>query len=292
VAPRSVCALTSLQGTPCLFDLSSLTLAHDVRRGCHTLIGLILEKHAPEQQSSSAELLALLRKLALNGPIKAVGKGDTAVGRSIETALGIKINSSKKPDYKGIEIKSGRAPLTGRETRKNLFACVPDWNISHLKSSRAILEFYGYRRGGNHKLYCTVTTRRANSRGLLLCVDEAERLLNEVCRCKAAVQDVCSWRLEKLHDRLLEKHAETFWISATEERIRGGVWFRLKSVMHTSSPSTYQFDRLLIDSGITVDHLIKREPGSHVKEKGPLFKLEHHRIGELFMGVPRHHSLL
>ena len=33
-------------------------------------------------------------------------RADTAVGRTLETALGIPINSAKEPDYRGIELKS------------------------------------------------------------------------------------------------------------------------------------------------------------------------------------------
>lgn len=35
-------------------------------------------------------------------------QADTAIGRTLETLLGININSSKQPDYKGIELKAFR----------------------------------------------------------------------------------------------------------------------------------------------------------------------------------------
>jgi hypothetical protein len=54
------------------------------------------------------ELLLLLRRIALSGPIPALLNADTAIGRTLEMLLGIDINSSKKPDYKGIELKSFR----------------------------------------------------------------------------------------------------------------------------------------------------------------------------------------
>ncbi|MBK7139663.1 MAG: MvaI/BcnI restriction endonuclease family protein, partial [Bacteroidetes bacterium] len=69
------------------------------------------------------ELLILLNKIAAKGPVPAMLQADTAIGRTLETLLGIDINSSKKPDYKGIELKSYRDK---RGNRKNLFAQVPD----------------------------------------------------------------------------------------------------------------------------------------------------------------------
>ena len=219
-------------------------------------------------------------------------EGDTAIGRSIETALGIPINSSRNPDYKGIEIKSGRSSLVGgRENRANLFACVADWDLSALKSSRAIMERFGYQREKEFKLYCTVSTRRANSQGLQLEVKEAEKWLREFC-AREPVEEVCIWRLDTLHARLIEKHTETFWVKAKSSQQRGIEWFHLESVTHTTRPSLDQFDRLLTDGTVTMDHLIKRKPSGGAAEKGPLFKIETPRLGELFLGEPRKYSLL
>ena len=67
---------------------------------------------------------------------------DTGIGRTIESFLGISMNSDKTPDYKGIELKSHRDK---RRSRKNvLFTQTPDWDISSLKSGRQIVERYGY----------------------------------------------------------------------------------------------------------------------------------------------------
>ena len=54
------------------------------------------------------ELLMMLRKISLQGAVPAMLQADTAIGRTLETLLGININSSKQPDYKGIELKSFR----------------------------------------------------------------------------------------------------------------------------------------------------------------------------------------
>src|SRR5690606_33436500 len=82
------------------------------------------------------ELLGLLVKVADMGPVPALLAADTAIGRTLENLLGIDINCSKKPDYKGIETKSYRDK---RGNRKNLFAQVPDWSISKFKGSAEIL---------------------------------------------------------------------------------------------------------------------------------------------------------
>src|SRR5690606_27603529 len=106
------------------------------------------------------ELLSLLRKIAAQGAVPAMLQADTAIGRTLETLLGININSSKQPDYKGIELKSFRDK---RGNRKNLFAQVPDWEASKFKSSAEILNEFGYQRADDFKLYCTVSAIVRNS---------------------------------------------------------------------------------------------------------------------------------
>jgi hypothetical protein len=224
------------------------------------------------------ELLILLNKIAVKGRVPAMLQADTAIGRTLETLLGIDINSSKKPDYKGIELKSYRDK---RGNRKNLFAQVPDWNLSKFKSSAEILNAFGYSRGEDFKLYCTVSTLVRNSQGLKLKMDsEISQLIEN--SDKASVGDFVVWGLETLHKRLLEKHNETFWIAADSVTIDGKEHFQYKKVEHTKKPIVSQFDILLEQGIITLDHLIKRKSTGSVVEKGPIFKIKPNALDLLF----------
>jgi len=223
------------------------------------------------------ELLALLNKIALK-PQLAPTNADNAVGYLIESLLGLKKNSSKKPDYKGIELKSYRDK---RGNRKNLFAQVPDWNLSKFKSSAEILNEFGYKRGDDFKLYCTVSTLVRNSQGLKLKMDtEISQLIEN--SDKSSVGDFVVWGLETLHTRLLEKHNETFWIAADSVTIDGKEHFQYKKVEHTKKPIVSQFDILLDQGIITLDHLIKRKLTGSVVEKGPIFKIKPNALDLLF----------
>ena len=224
------------------------------------------------------ELLVLLNKIGAKGPVPAMLQADTAIGRTLETLLGIDINSSKKPDYKGIELKSYRDK---RGNRKNLFAQVPDWNLSKFKSSAEILNAFGYNRGDDFKLYCTVSALVRNSQGLKLKMDsEISQLIEN--SDKSSVGDFVVWGLETLHKRLLEKHNETFWIAADSVTIGGKEHFQYKKVEHTKKPIVSQFDILLEQGIITLDHLIKRKPTGSVVEKGPIFKIKPNALDLLF----------
>lgn len=231
-----------------------------------------------KESSVAQELLEKLRAIAGRGPIAAEVDADTGVGRTLETALGIDINSSKQPDYKGIELKSFRAK---KGNRKNLFAQVADWKLSKFKSSGEILDAFGYWREDDFKLYCTVSAITRNSQGLRFKVDtDINQLLEN--SDKKGIGDFAVWSLEKLHERLLEKHSETFWIATESTFEDGKEYFQYKSAEHTRKPIVSQFDILLEQGTITMDHLIKRNVKGKVVEKGPLFKIKPNCLDQLF----------
>jgi hypothetical protein len=262
-----------------LFNFSRLDLTA-ISEGDH--VGVFINAYLKSKGSIAEELLGKLKALA-RIPLPATVDADTAIGRAIETALGIEINSSKQPDYKGIEIKTGRAE---GKSRSNLFAQVADWSISPCNSSAAILNKYGYQRGQDFKLYCTISAQKPNSQGLQFFYDETKDQLVE----KHKDGDVVAiWSGQILRDRLLEKHAETFWISAKSIFIDGVEYFQLASVIHTKKPIQAQLMPLIESGVITMDHLIKRKVTStgrlQVSEKGPLFKLDKRDLGLLFPSI-------
>lgn len=249
-------------------------------------IAKILSGYLKAKNKTAEKLLALLRSIAKN-PIRAASEGDTAVGMAVEAALQIKPNSDRKPDFHGIELKAGR----GSKTRSTLFAQVPEWALGTCKSSADILDRYGYL-GADKKerrLYCTVSTSKANPQGLKFEYDESnDRLLEK----DANRQVVAVWPGAVLRQRLAEKHAETFWIQATSESIDGVEHFHLKSVTHTRRPLESQFLPLIQSGTITMDHLIKRKSGAKsASEKGPLFKINKEDLIHLFP-KPKNYSLV
>jgi hypothetical protein len=229
-------------------------------------------------EAVAQELLGKIKLIARAGCIPAVGHGSTAVGRTLENALGIKINSSKTPDYKGIELKSARDIAANRKT---LFAQVPEWKLGSVRSSADILTAFGYARGGVNKLYVTVKTDRANSQGLQLQLDERRDWLLETSN-NPSYKIVAVWPLDSLRQRLRTKHAETFWIDAKEMMdVDGQPCFVYERILHTKQPVVTQLEPLIAAGHITVDHLIKRQNG-RVSEKGPLFKISRSAIPLLF----------
>ncbi len=281
--PNDILAITELDGELYVLNITRLNIDTLLKQRILNPLQELVNEIRKESNEVANELLKLLNKITAKGPVPAMLKADTAIGRTLEKLLGIDINSSKKPDYKGIELKSYR---DARGNRKNLFAQVPDWPLSKFKSSAEVLNNFGYSRGTDFKLYCTVSAIMRNSQGLKLKIDNKLSQLIENSD-KTNVGDFVVWALDTLHKRLLEKHNETFWIAADSILINGKEHFQYKKVEHTRKPITSQFDILLEQGIITLDHLIKKNALGKVVEKGPLFKIKPNSLGLLF---PPSHS--
>jgi hypothetical protein len=226
----------------------------------------------------SDELLIKLRAIASQGFVPALLQADTAIGRTLEYLLGIPMNSSKNPDYKGIELKSARE---NKGTRKGLFGKIPNWKLSKFKSRIEILDAFGYWQDGVFRLYNTIRATGRNAQGLILRTDYDLDYLFENSDRKE-IGDFLVWELQGLKDALAIKHKETFWIKAQSKIEDGNEFFLYKSVEHTKGPLLNQFG-LLIDIGaITLDYPIKRLDDGSVIDKGCNFKLKPNALDLLF----------
>ena len=256
-----------------LYALSLSSFNYQQREEADTTFRTLLTEIRPsnELDSTASELLSRIQLIYQNGFIPAECCGDTAIGRTLETALGLQINSNPLPDYKGIEIKSKRGKS---KTRKTLFAKVPDWDLSSLSSFKEFLAEYGYERDGLRRLNCTVNALKYNTQGLKLAIDYGppELLLENGTKDNQTQNGLLVWSLSNLQLKLAEKHKQTFWVSAETRIVNGREEFRYNKIEYTRAPLTYQFSTLLSTGLMTVDHLIKAK-GNSAHERGPLFKL-------------------
>jgi len=279
--PNNLLGVVAFNNALYVINLSNSNIRQSVQDSNSPLSRLFKQINA-DQSSVSDELLNKLREVASRGWIKTVTVGDTGIGATLEHCLGIQINSSQKPDYKGIELKTKRITGLRATTRTSLFAQVPDWEISALKSSAQILDTYGYNRGDVKKLYCTVKATAPNPQGLILRIDEPKDILQERYESADISREVVTWKFDVLRNRLLTKHNETFWIGAATSKIDGTEHFHYKKVLHTRVPFASNFHTLCQEGVITLDHLIKRDVSGKVVEKGPLFKINPSDLGLLF----------
>ena len=276
--PNDILAILFFENEFHILNLTQLDVVSILKSSIITPLKELIEEMSGIENLIANELLLKLKKIAKKGFIPSTANADTSVGRTLERLLGIQMNSSQSPDYNGIELKSFRK---NKGNRKTLFAQVPNWNLSKFKSSAETLDAFGYDRSGVFKLNCTLSTKVRNSQGLKLKLDKnANWLIGN--SDKKEFGDFEVWMLQKLRERLLTKHKETFWIAAKSKKKDGKEFFQYNEVEHTKRPIASQFDILIEQGIITVDHLIKRNAKGQASERGPLFKIKPNSLDLLF----------
>ena len=164
-------------------------------------------------------------------------KDPTGVGFTLETLLGITANNRQAPDYKGIEIKTGRTENKTHKSRATLFSKTPNWMKSTCKSGTMLLENYGYEVDGRKQLYCSLNNI-PNTLGHFLEIADQETTLQSmyVRKENAVLEKVFHWDIDVLTSSLATKHRETFWVKAQVRKNGDVEEFRYSTITHTKSP--------------------------------------------------------
>lgn len=241
---------------------------------------LVIGKSRPAQ-----ELMDKMSDICQLGFVQTMRAGDTGVGYTLETLLGIAANSSKAPDFKGIEIKSKRQ-RPGSGTRTTLFSQIPNWALSRLKSSKQILDERGRYSIEKSRMQLNQTMRvtKPNSYDLQLNIDSSTDQLQQIYTGQNPYVTDAIWDFSLLKERLSKKHRETFWVTAETLGKNGDVneSFFYKKIKHTGNLDQNALPILLDLGVITLDYVIKELPSGAAKDQGYLFKMSPKNLDLLF----------
>ena len=239
-----------------------------------------------QASNDALDLLDRIEQISKKGFIKTKRPGDTGVGFTLETLLGIEANSSKEPDFNGIELKAGRygSQKTGQVA---ILSQVPNWEISNLKGSKEILKKHGRYSAEKQRnqIFHEISALRPNSYNMQLELNEDYSLLNQIfwasLTSKKKEYDV-TWEMTKLLQRLNQKHKETFWVTAESKGTGENEEFYYKTVKHTYGLDELAFPFLVESGQMTIHYLIKELKTGAAKDQGYLFKMSPKFIPSLF----------
>ena len=96
-----------------------------------------------------------------------------------------------------------------------------------------------------------------------------------------------TWEINNLKNRLIEKHRETFWVTADTKGKSGDKdeKFKYISLKHTGNIDPSAFPILLNDGIISLDYTIREKASGNVKDQGYLFKISSKNLDLLFSTV-------
>ena len=227
-------------------------------------------------ESNSETLLAKIKVVNKKGWIKTLRKGDTGVGYTLETELGIRANSNQKPDFHGIEIKAFRKRSIGKLV--TLFSQVPNWKKSNTNRSEVLSE-YGYLDANERfNLYCSVFGNEKNTLNWKLDVDRINKKINVLNNDKI----ITFWDFEKIEERILKKHDQTFFIYSDTKLENGNEYFFYNKILITQKASLENFLKLIENGKVCMDFVMHRKKNGTTRDHGFLWRIRSNSIPDLF----------
>jgi hypothetical protein len=107
---------------------------------------------------------------------------------------------------------------------------------------------------------------------------------------KGRIEPINYWDLELLKERLLHKHAETFWVNVKKKVLNGVEHFLYSNVTHTKSPIADYFGPLIESNVITMDYTLHLKDSGKTRDHGYLFKIKPEDL-ELLFPPPKKYDL-
>lgn len=224
------------------------------------------------------DLLGKFDQISEMGWINSLREGDTGIGYTFESLIGIEENNDRKADFHGIEIKCKKIKESGSSGGKiNLFQQAPCWEsqISALERLRMIgqpdLQ-------GRYACHSQVTTT-SNNIDLWL---DPYATPEQIDLLKGNIR-FGHWPHSVLAERLKEKHSRAVFVKAKVGKTTGGQRFHYKELIYCEQPSIRRFTDLIKDRRLVFEFLMSEKEGGKVRNHGYPWRLSSDEyLSELF----------
>jgi hypothetical protein len=215
------------------------------------------------------ELLGKFDEVKGRGWIDTMRAGDTGIGYTFETLLGIEENNDQTADFKGIEIKCQgmKAGDVAGFGKINLFQAAPVWTVKSTAKER--IRILG-KRGldGLYACYSQVTTTR-NNLGLLLDIMTA----NDKIDLRKSEDALGHWSFDQLERRLAEKHPRSAFVKAKTRNTKSKTQFAYDELVYCDRPNIQRFVELVARRNIVFEFTMSEKPDGTVRNHGYPWRL-------------------
>jgi hypothetical protein len=215
------------------------------------------------------ELLGKFDEVKRQGWIDSMREGDTGIGYTFETLLGIKENNDQKADFDGIEIKckGAKENHTGNSTKINLFQAGPTWTVK--TPARELIRLIG-KPSDNGRYACfSQVTVTPNNLGLLLDVLN----VNNKIDLRKHADALGFWSFKQLEKRLAEKHSRTVFVKAQIRRSKSKTQFSYEELVYCDRPSIERFVDLVTKRNIVFEFTMSEKADGRVRNHGYPWRL-------------------
>lgn len=195
--------------------------------------------------------------------------GDTGIGYTFESLLGIKENNDKTADFQGIELKCKRLKDggTGAHGKVNLFQQTPEWS-SKSSSLQRLMNIGQLNEEGRWACFSQVSTTPNN---LNL------SLLGKAGACQLDLHKDANligyWSHQTLEKRLLEKHSRAAFILARVKSTKTGSKFCYEELIYCEQPTIGRFLELVNKNQLVFEFMMSEKLGGKVRNHGYPWRL-------------------
>jgi MvaI/BcnI restriction endonuclease family len=200
------------------------------------------------------------------GWVESLREGDTGIGFTLETMLGITENNDKKADFLGIEVKAKHKKIAHKsEGKLNLFQQGPVWT-QKLEGRERIRVIGAQNEEGQFTCYSQITTK-PNNLALSLSM---QALTIEL---KKERIDIGYWLHSKLAERLHEKHQRAAFVWASEKIVKSTKYFCYDDLIYCEQPSIENFLSLVEQNQIVFEFTMSEKTDGTIRNHGYPWRL-------------------
>ena len=259
----------AIEGRDAKFEtLIGILFGHAVPQDLGAFVRLPLDIYAFEPDAALNDLLARFDEIDARGWIPSLRIGDTGIGYTFESLVGVGENNDKRADFHGIELKCKLLKPPGRATGKtNLFQQAPEWS-EPLRAIDRLTQIGQIREDGSYACFSQVTLT-PNNLGLALEIAAAESKL----KIRKDARPIGFWSYEVLKRRLEEKHARTAFIKADTRGKGPDIEYRYCELVYCERPNIERFVELVLSRNIVFEFLMYERQNHTVRNRGYPWRL-------------------
>ena len=243
------------------------------------------------------ELKEKLSDINRMGYVVSLRKGNTGIGYTLETLLGVAENNLRSPDLGNIELKEpflgvaennlrysdlGNIELKSRRMKSTSLLTMFTFNYSIWKiEQEELIQQYGYYKDGRWALYTTVKNK-SNKRGFYVKVEQDYlRLYHEDGLC------AIEWQLEGLIDDLKNKLSNVLLVEADNRKVGENEEFWYKAAHLLTGIIVEKFLEYIKNGTIAVDLRMHINKNGSVRNHGTGFRIGRKYLDSCFNRTER-----
>lgn len=213
------------------------------------------------------------------GWVDSLRTGDTGIGYTFETLIGVEENNSREADYQGIEIKCKQTKAgNARGGKINLFQQVPEW--TQKLSGMERLKLIGKQEtDGTYSCHSQITAL-PNNLDLRLALKEIDQRIDLL----KGSEEIGYWLYDVLQKRLLEKHSRAVFIKANVRNNKDKIQFKYDELIYCEKPSIERFIDLVKTRDIVFEFVMAERNGK-LRNHGYPWRLGHNELLDSLFGL-------